>query len=149
MQVLLRDDVAGLGRRGEVVEVAAGYARNFLLPTGVALRATSTMASQAASMRRSRDLRDARTRDAALVQKAALESSRVTITARAGATGRLFGSVTEADVVAALRAATGVTVERSAVHMAEHLKAVGPAEVTVALFGDVVATVGVEVVAVS
>ncbi len=146
MKVLLRDEVAGLGRRGDVVEVAAGYARNYLLPNGLALEATSTMSTQAAAMRRSRDLRDARSRDAALTQKSVLEQARVTVAARAGANGRLFGSVTESDVASAVRAATGIALERSAVHMAEHLKVVGPAEVTLSLFGDVTASVTLEVV---
>ena len=147
MKVLLRSDVAGVGRRGDIVEVRDGYARNYLLPQGVGLAATDTMESQAARMRKSRDLRDARSRDAALTQRQAIEATTVTIAARAGANGRLFGSVTEADVVAALRAATGVEVARHAVRMDEHLKTTGPATLEVHLFADVVATVRVEVVA--
>ncbi len=147
MKVLLRSDVVGVGRRGDIVEVRDGYARNYLLPQGVALAATDTMESQAARMRTSRDLRDSRSREAAQTQRQVIEATTVTIAARAGANGRLFGSITEADVATALRAATGVEVDRHAIRMAEHLKAVGSATVEAHLFDDVVAAIRVEVVA--
>lgn len=147
MKVLLRDDVKGVGRRGDIVDVKPGFARNFLLPSGAAMVASDQTESQAASMRKSRDLRDAQSREAAETQRTVLEAATLTIAARAGATGRLFGSVTEADVVSAVREATGVELERSQVTMAEHLKEVGPATATATLFGDVVATLRVEVVA--
>ena len=147
MKVLLRSDVRGLGRRGDVVDVKSGYARNFLLPSGAGLAATDTMEVQAASMRKARDLRDAQSRGAAETQRAAIESQSVTIAARAGTNGRLFGSVTEADVVNAIRTATGISLDRHAIHMDEHLKDVGTATVSATLFEGVVATVTVEVVA--
>ncbi len=147
MKVLLRSDVQGIGRRGDIVEVKAGYARNFLLPTGTALAATDSMEVQAAAMRRTRDLRDAKSREAAMTQRAVIESAVVNVAARAGSNGRLFGSVTEADVVNALRTATGISLDRSAISMAEHLKVLGSATVTATLFDGVVATVNVEVVA--
>jgi len=147
MKVLLRSDVRGLGRRGDVVDVRSGYARNFLLPSGAGLAATDTMEVQAASMRIARDLRDAQSREAAETQRTAIESQPVTIAARAGANGRLFGSVTESDVVNAIRTATGVSLDRHSIHMDEHLKDVGTATVTATLFEGVVATVTVEVIA--
>jgi len=147
MKVLLRSDVRGLGRRGDVVDVRSGYARNFLLPSGAGLAATDTMEVQAASMRKARDLRDAQSREAAETQRTAIESQPVTIAARAGANGRLFGSVTESDVVNAIRTATGVSFDRHSIHMDEHLKDVGTATVTATLFEGVVATVTVEVIA--
>jgi large subunit ribosomal protein L9 len=147
MKVLLRDDVKGIGRRGDIVDVKAGYARNFLLPTGAALEASDSMALQASSMRRSRDLRDAKSREAAEAQRAAIEQATLRIGARAAANGRLFGSVTEADVVNAIRTATGVSLDRHAIHMDEHLKTVGPATATATLFDDVTATLTIEVAA--
>ena len=147
MKVLLRDDVKGVGRRGDIVDVKAGFARNFLLPSGAAMVASSATEAQASSMRRGRDLRDAKSREAAEAQRAAIEAATLRIAARAGTTGRLFGSVTEADVVTAVREATGVVLERSQVTMAEHLKEVGAASATATLFGDVVATLNIEVVA--
>ncbi len=146
MKVLLRSDVQGVGRRGDIVDVKAGYARNFLLPTGTALAATDSMEIQAAAMRRSRDLRDAQSREAAMTQRTVIEAATVTVAARASANGRLFGSVTEADVVNALRTATGISLERNAIHMDEHLKELGAATVTATLFDGVVATVTLEVV---
>lgn len=147
MKVLLRSDVKGVGRRGDIVEVKPGYARNFLLPSGTALLANETMEAQASLMRRSRDLRDAQSRTAAETQRAAIEATTVTIAARAGANGRLFGSITEADVAHALHERAHVSVDRHHIVMDEHLKAVGTYQVTARLFDDVHATVTVEVVA--
>lgn len=147
MKVLLRTDVHGLGRRGDIVTVKPGYARNFLLPSGAALVASDATESQAAAMRKARDLVDAKSRDAAETQKAIIEQATLTIAARAGANGRLFGSVTEADIVNALRTATGISLDRHAIVLAEHLKEVGSATATAHLFDGVSATLNVEVVA--
>ena len=147
MKVLLRSDVRGVGRRGDIVEVKSGYARNFLLPSGAAMKASTNTESQATSMRRSRDLRDAASREAAEAQRTVVEAQTLSIAARASATGRLFGSVTEADVVNALRTATGVSLDRHAIHMSEHLKEVGTTTVTATLFDNVEATINVEITA--
>ncbi len=147
MKVLLRSDVRGVGRRGDIVEVKAGYARNFLLPTGAGLLANETMEIQAASMRKGRDVRDAKSREAAEAQRSIIEQATIQIGARAGANGRLFGSVTEADVVNAIRTATNISLDRHAIHMDEHLKELGTASVQATLFDGVVATVNVDVVA--
>ena len=147
MKVLLRSDVTGLGRRGDIVDVRSGYARNFLLPTGRGLAATESMSTQASWMRSSRDLRDAQSRQAAEAQRERIEASVATVAARAGANGRLFGSVTEADVVNAIRTATGISLDRHAIEMDEHLKVLGSATVRAVLFDGVVAQVSVEVVA--
>lgn len=147
MKVLLRSDVQGVGRRGDIVEVKSGYARNFLLPSGAALSASDATEVQAKAMRRARDLRDAKSREAALIQKSTIEAATLTIAARASATGRLFGSVTESDVVNALRTATGISLDRHAIHMAEHLKELGAATASATLFDGVVAAVALEVIA--
>ncbi len=147
MKVLLRSDVRGVGRRGDVVEVKSGYARNFLLPSGAALVASDNTELQAASMRKARDLRDSQSREAAETQRAVIEQQTLTVVARASANGRLFGSVTESDIVNVLRTATGISLDRHAIHMAEHLKEVGASTVTATLFDGVEATINVEVVA--
>jgi large subunit ribosomal protein L9 len=147
MKVLLRSDVRGIGRRGDIVEVKSGYARNFLLPTGAALAANDTMEIQAASMRKARDVRDTASREAAEAQRALIEQATVTVAARAGANGRLFGSVTESDVVNALRTATNISLDRHMIHMVEHIKELGTQTVTATLFDGVEATINVEVVA--
>lgn len=147
MKVLLRSDINGVGRRGDIVDVKSGFARNYLLPSGAALVASDTTELQAASMRKARDLRDAQSREAAETQRAEIEKSTLTIAARASANGRLFGSVTESDVVNAIRTATGISLDRHAIHMTEHLKEVGTSTLTATLFDGVVATINVEVVA--
>jgi large subunit ribosomal protein L9 len=147
MKVLLRSDVHGIGRRGDIVEVKSGYARNFLLPTGAALAANDTMEIQAASMRKARDIRDTASREAAEAQRTLIEQATVTVAARAGTNGRLFGSVTEADIVNALRTATSISLDRHMIHMVEHIKEIGTQNVTATLFDGVEATLNVEVVA--
>ena len=102
MKVLLREDVKGIGRRGDVVEVTGGYARNYLLPSGKAMTATDSMAGQAESMRRSRDVRDAKDREAAQAQAKLLAGAVIGIQARAAAGGRLFGSVGPVEIVKAI-----------------------------------------------
>ncbi len=147
MKVLLRRDVEGIGRRGDIVDVADGYARNFLVPGGLGLAATKGIQAQAASMRRARDLRDASDRQAAETKAGVLAGATLQVVARAGATGRLFGSVGAAEVVEAAREQKGVELDRHAVSLAEPIKVVGSYEVPLRLFGDVVTSVVVEVVA--
>ena len=147
MKVLLRSDIRGVGRRGDIVEVKSGYARNFLLPSGAAMKASDSTEVQASSMRKSRDLRDAANKEAAEAQRTIIEAQSLSIAARAGANGRLFGSVTEADVVNALRTATGISLDRHVIHMTEHLKEVGASTVTATLFDGVEATINVEITA--
>jgi large subunit ribosomal protein L9 len=147
MKVLLRSDVDGVGRRGDIVEVAGGFARNYLLPQGRALVATEGVQAQADAMRRSRDLREAKDLETARAQSAILAGAVLRLEARAGKAGRLFGSVSAADVAAAVKAQKGVELDRHHVDLAEPIKAVGTYEVGVVLFGDVSVTVTVEVVA--
>jgi large subunit ribosomal protein L9 len=147
MKVLLRDDVAGIGHRGDIVEVADGYARNFLFPNRHAMKASPSMAGQASAMRRARDMKVAESETAARTQASVLAGRTITVSARAGSTGRLFGSVGAAEIAPALAAQTGVEVERSAIGLEEPIKAVGPVEVPIHLYGDISVTVTVEVTA--
>jgi len=147
MQVLLRQDVRGVGRRGDLVDVSAGYARNFLVPSGLALEATSGMAFQSESMKRARGVRDAQDREAAQAQAAALAGAVIGITARAAQGGRLFGSVSEIDVAKAIKAQKGIELDAHKVILGEHLKETGSHSVNVELFDDVSVTVTVEVIA--
>ena len=147
MKVLLRADIKGIGRRGDIVQVKPGYARNFLLPKGSAVIATDATETPSAAMRKARDLRDQASRAAAEVQKGELEKATIVVAARAGANDRLFGSVTEADIVNAIRTATNISLDRHAIVMAEHLKELGKAQVKVNLFDGVIAGIEVEVVA--
>ena len=96
MRVILRQDLDGLGKRGDIVEVADGYGRNYLMPRGLALKATEGAVEQAAKMRRSRDLRDAHDREAAQTIATTLVPKVITIAAKSGSEGKLFGSITVA-----------------------------------------------------
>ena len=147
MRVILRADVTNVGLKGDVLDVADGYARNFLVPRGLALKASPGALNQAAAMRRARDVREARDRASAEEIASRLAPTVVTVPAKAGAEGRLFGSVTAADVVAAVEAQTGVTLDRRRVHLDEPIKTLGVHEVAVRLHSAVELRLSVEVVA--
>ena len=147
MKVVLRDDVENLGTKGDVVDVADGYARNFLVPRGLAMKATKGVLAQAESMRRSRAAKEVRDREAAQAQAAQLAGTRVEIKARAGVEGKLFGSVTSADIADALKAQFGVEVDRRRIALDEPVKEISEVEVAVKLHTDVVVPVIVVVVA--
>ena len=147
MKVVLRADSDNLGKRGDIIDVADGYARNYLLPKGMAIPATAGVEAQAKAMRRSRDLRDAKDREAAEVVARTLVPAVIRIQARSGTGGRLFGSVTVADVADAVATQTGVTLDRRKMHLDEPIKSLGTHEVPVKLHSDVEFRVTVEVVA--
>ncbi len=147
MKVVLREDVEKLGRKGDLLEVADGYARNYLVPRGLAIVATKGVVNQATAMRRNRQIRDDRDKGAAQELATRLTLSPVQVTARAGEGGKLFGSVTSADIVAAVQEQTKVELDRRKVALAEPLKELGPAEVPVQLHADVTVMLAVEVVA--
>jgi len=145
MKVILRQDLSKVGKRGDIVEVAVGYARNYLLPKGMAMVATDGAVNQAASMRRSRDLRDAKDREAAETVAKVLVSRTINIKAKAGSEGRLFGSVTASDIAEAVLAQTNIDIDRRKLHMGEPIKTLGTHSVTVRLHSDVEFPVTVEV----
>jgi large subunit ribosomal protein L9 len=149
VKVLLRADIAGVGRRGDIVKVAGGFARNFLLPEGRAIVATEGVAGQAEQMRRGRDLREAQDRGAAEEQAKILAGAVIPVSARAGGGGRLFGSIGPVDVVEAVKAAKGVDIDRKHVVMPEHIKETGSFDVTIELFDGVATVVTLEVTAAS
>jgi large subunit ribosomal protein L9 len=149
VQVILRSDLDGLGKRGDIVDVADGHARNYLLPKGLALKATAGAVDQAAKMRRARDLRDASDRDAAATIASTLVPKVITITAKAGSEGKLFGSVTTADIVAAVETQTGIKLDRKMVHLDEQIKTLGEHTATASLHHAVSFPIRVEVVAAS
>ena len=147
MKVILRTDVSELGKRGDILDVADGYARNFLVPKGLAMRATDGAASQAASMRRARDLRDAQDRAAAETLATRLVPKVITVTARAGSEGRLFGSVTAGDIASAIEAQTNVQIDRRKLVLPEPIKSLGTHVVPAKLHADVEFPVTIDVVA--
>lgn len=143
---MLRSDVPGVGKRGDVVEVSDGYARNNLVPGGMAIPATPGIAAQAASMRRSRDLRDAKDREGAEAIAQRLVPLVFSIPARAGREGRLFGSVTPSDIVEAVEAQAHVELDRHKLLNHEPIRSLGSHEIGVRLHPEVEFQLRVEVV---
>ena len=146
MKLILRSDRKGLGKRGDIVEVADGYARNFLLPHSHAIPASDGAVSQAGAMRRARDLRDAHDRESAQTVASALVAKTINIPVKAGAEGRLFGSVTASDVAAAVEAQAGIVLDRRKLHV-DHIKTTGTYQVSAKLHHDVEFPITIEVVA--
>ncbi len=144
-KLILRTDVKGVGKRGDIVDVADGYARNYLLPRSLAMPANAGSVAQAAAMRTARDLKDAKNRDSAETVARVLVSAAITVSGKAK-DGRLFGSITDKDIVEAVKAQTGAVIERRSIHLAEHIKTLGDHAVQVRLHGDVQFTLNVTVV---
>ena len=147
MQIILLERVAGLGNLGDVVTVKNGYARNFLIPTAKAKRATEANLKEFEARRAELEAKQAAILADAKERQAKLEGQTVTIAQKAGVDGRLFGSVTNADIAEAVKA-TGVEVAKANVRLPEGpLKAVGEYEVEISLHADAVAKIVVAVVA--
>jgi len=146
LKVILRSDVSGLGKRGDIVEVSKGYVRNFLEPRGLAFAATDGAVAQAGAMRRSRDVKDAKDRESSEAIAKVLVPKTIEVTAKAGPTGRLFGSVTESEIADAVLAQTGIELDRKDIHLEEHIKEVGTHQATARLHTDVQFPITLEVV---
>ena len=130
MRVVLHESIEGLGNRGDLVDVADGYARNSLIPKGLAQQASSGVENQAAAMKRTWQLRNAKEREAAEEIAKVLVSRPIEIPARAGSEGRLFGSVTSADLAAAIAEQTGVEIDRKMIELSESIRTTGAHSVT-------------------
>ncbi|MBK9179945.1 MAG: 50S ribosomal protein L9 [Acidimicrobiales bacterium] len=146
MKVILRADVSDLGKKGDLLDVSDGYARNYLLPRGLALVAAKGSVDQASSMRRARDVADARDRGASEEIARVLVPTVITIPARSGSEGRLFGSVTTLDITDAVAAQTGIELDRRKLHLEDPIKSVGTHEVRVRLHADVEFSLTIDVV---
>lgn len=146
MKLVLTQDVTGLGAPGDVVEVAPGYGRNYLVPQGLAILATRGAEKQIATIRRAREVREVRDLGSANEIKSQLAGLSVRLPARSGDGGRLFGSVTSADVVEAVAKAGGPKLDRRLVHLPAPIKSLGQHTVSVKVHPEVEATLTVEVV---
>ena len=147
MQIILLEKIGGLGNLGDIVTVKNGYARNFLIPQGKAKRATEANKAEFEARRAELEAKQAEVLADAKARQEKLDGQTITITKKAGVDGRLFGSVTNADIADAIRAA-GVEVVKANVRLPDGLfKAVGEYEVEVALHTDAVAKITVAVVA--
>ncbi|MFJ6211932.1 50S ribosomal protein L9 [Streptomyces sp. NPDC092296] len=146
MKIILTNEVPGLGVAGEVVEVKDGYARNYLVPRGFAIRWTKGGQKDVDAIRRARKVRAIQSLEHANEVKGKLEGLQVKLAVRSGDSGRLFGSVTQADVVEAVKVAGGPSVDKRTVTIASPIKTVGSHRVTVKLHTDVEANLDVAVV---
>ena len=147
MKVILTHEVSSLGSAGDVVEVKAGYARNFLFRRGLATAWTKGGQKQVDEINESRRKRAIASLEDANALREALEAQTLTLTKTAGANGRLFGAVTSADIAEAAAAATGKSVDRRSINVATAIKSVGTYKATAKLHTDVSANLTVEVVA--
>ena len=147
MNVILRSDVKGLGKRGDVVTVTDGHARNFLLPHGLAIGASEGAVAQAAAMRKARDDKERASREAAQEVASRLGAATISVSAKAGNEGRLFGSVTSTEVAKAIAAQTGIEVDKRDIEIETPIRTVGRHSVSVRLFHDVTSAVSIDVAA--
>ena len=146
MKVILTQEVSGLGSPGDIVEVKDGYGRNYLLPQGFAIGWTKGGEKQVAVIKRAREVREIKDLDRANEVKAQLEDLTVLLSARAGEGGRLFGSVTAAEVVDAVKAAGGPNLDRRRLELPGHIKSTGAYQVQVKLHPEVTAKIAFSVV---
>jgi large subunit ribosomal protein L9 len=144
MEVILRDHVENLGRRGDVVKVADGYARNFLLPRKLALPATEANRKVVERQRRIADVKEAEEKTGAEAQAARLSALEIVVSRRVGEQEHLYGSVTSADIADAL-AEKGFEIDKRKISLADPLKSIGEFTVPVKLHRDVVAQLRVKV----
>jgi len=145
MKLILTQEVTGLGAPGDVVEVAGGYGRNYLVPRGLAMRWTRGAQKQIELIKRARSAREIRGLDDAREAAGRLASLRVRLETRAGSGGRLFGSVSPSDIAAAVKAAGGPELDRRRIEIKNPIKTVGAHQVTVRLHPEVAATLDVEI----
>lgn len=143
MKLILTREVAGLGLAGDIVEVADGYGRNFLVPRGAAISWTKGAEKQITQIKRAQDAREIRDLGHAQEIKSKLEKLSVAVDARAGSDGRLFGSITTSDIASAVKDAGGPILDRKRIQIDGHIKSTGTHTVTVDLHPDVVASVPV------
>ncbi|HET9898739.1 MAG TPA: 50S ribosomal protein L9 [Streptosporangiaceae bacterium] len=146
MKLILTQEVTGLGSPGDVVEVAGGYGRNYLVPRGFAMRWSRGAEKQIELIKRARAAREIRGVDDARLTAARLRGMRVKLETRAGSGGRLFGSVSTSDIAAAVKRAGGPELDRRKIEMATPIKTVGSHQVAVRLHPEVSATLDVEII---
>jgi len=145
--VVLRDEVPSLGRRGDICEVADGYAQNYLIPKGLAIRATRGSEREADAMRRRREIADAAVLSEAQEMAERLAGCNIRVVARAGEAGRLYGSVNAANLAAAIAEQERVVLDPEMLEIPEPIKEVGSYVVPVKPHPEVAAEVNVEVIA--
>jgi large subunit ribosomal protein L9 len=145
MKLILTQEVSGLGTPGDVVDVAAGYGRNYLIPRGFAIHWTRGAEKQVDLIKRARSVREIRTLEDAQAAAGQLQRLKVRIKVRAGENGRLFGSVGPADIAAAVKSAGGPELDRRRIEVPDPIKTTGSHNVKVRLHPEVSAAVAIEI----
>ena len=145
MKVILRANVEGVGNTGDLVDVANGYAQNFLMPKGLAMRATEGAAPQAEAMQRSQELRGVKEREGAEELGQQLQAQTIAIQARVGQDEQLYGSVTTSEIAEAVQAQTGIVLDRRDMSLEEPIRTVGTHQVDMRLHSDVRIQITIEV----
>lgn len=146
-KIILTHEVTGLGAPGDVVEVKDGYARNYLIPRNLATPWTKGAEKNVSAIRRARKAREIATLDEAKAIRDSLQANPVTVSAKAGESGRLFGAVTTSEIAAAITAAGAPAVDKRKIEVAQAIKSTGEYTVQVRLHPEVSAKVTVKVVA--
>ena len=146
MKLILLEDVEGLGRKGDAVDVADGYARNFLVPKELAMKATEGALKEAEQLRRVREEADRRAREEAEALSNALEGRKVVVAARSADEGKLFGSIGPSDIAEAIMKFTGVEIEQDHIDLRTPIKELGSYEIRVRPFADVECQLTLEVI---
>ncbi len=146
MKVILTSDVDGLGNKGDVVDVSAGYGRNFILPKGLGIKASEGAMAQAEGLRQARAEAESREVAAAEAVKLQLADTRIVIAAQAGDEGKLFGSIGTTEIIDAVKNLSSVTLDRSTIQLAEPVKNIGLHEITVQLHKQVSFPLTVDVI---
>ncbi len=146
MKLILTQEVTNLGAPGDVVEVKDGYGRNYLMPRGFAIRWTRGGEKQIDSIKKARSVRDVHDLDHAEEVKSQLEALTVEVPAQAGSSGRLFGAVTVADIVAAVKAAGGPDIDKRRIQVDQPIKSVGAHDVHVKIHDELSAKLSLQVV---
>ena len=145
MKIILQKPVDKLGAPGDIVEVADGYARNYLMPRGMAVKATRGGVKHIDSLQRAHPTRTNKAKAEAEQVASRLIATPIKVSAHAGEEGKLFGSVTATDIVEAIDRQTAIRVDRHDVHLDEPIRSVGTHEVRIHLFAEVDPIISVEV----
>jgi len=145
MKVILLQDVKGSGKKGDVINASDGYARNFLLPKNLAVEANAANMTQLNNQKASVEHKKAVNRDNSKLLKERLENAKITVKAKSGDNGKLFGAVTSIDIEKAIKEQTQIEVDKRKIVLKDSIKALGQYEITVKLFEDISAKVKIEI----
>ena len=146
MEIILRKDVDGVGLEGDIVDVAKGYARNYLIPKGVAVEASPQSIKELESQQKKIEIRKSKARDDAEKLKEKIEGTAITFSVKAGEEGKLYGSITTMDIASELEK-QGIDIDRKKIIVDKPIKSLGEVEIPVKIYPEVTASLKIVVVA--